>query len=441
MRTRSLAFATLLALSAVSPLVACGSDTVAEDDDELRRKKKDAGADAADAHADARDSGASDAGAVDLQLSDVAILFPLAKSAAELRAGFLSGTSAGARGPLFPENVYNATGKITGTGPASVGGTGSAPFANLRVVAMRVDPCFAALSPSPHGDGCKNQLRLVFQELMGDGAEAFDSALHVFYAITREELTALTRAIASERQRSAGAERLGGLRPHPVMVRQGLTGAMATAVRGLILQYAGSQNLTRVTTMSSSNAGFNWSFAGFDIQNVAAATLVPMRIPTLPTGSDTSQLFFRGFGREPQGNASPATTSSDNLMAFGNVDTATALTAAQRGAAYDALLRVENPTKHSPDTIDCVSCHLATPGAKLVAEPKFGLSRAGNVNAFAPDGTFVRTSEMTPSFDDAGTLNVHAFSYNGNRPGINQRTVNEAAAVVHYLSTNVFAGR
>ncbi|NOU27191.1 MAG: hypothetical protein HOO96_04715 [Polyangiaceae bacterium] len=437
---RALFCAGLVAGAALGPLLACTGDTTAEGDDELRRKK-DAGSDANAADAKANDGSTADAGAVDLQLADVAILFPLPKNATESRTGLLGGTAAGPRGPLLPESVYNAVGKIAGDGPAPVGGTGTAPYANLRVVALRVDPCFAALAPSPHGDGCKNQLRLVFQEVLADGSGAFDSALHVFYSITREELTTLTRAIVTERQRSAGGQRLGALGPHPIMVRQGLAGSMATAVRDLAIKYAGSQNLTRVTTMSSGNTGFSWAFAGFDVQNATSGTVTPMHIPTLPSGNDTAQTFFRGFGRDPQGNASPATTSADNLMAFGDVDEATALTPAQRAAAYDALLRVEHPAKHSPDTIDCVSCHLATPGAKLVAEPKFGLSRAGNPNAFAPDGTFVRASEMTPSFDDAGSLNVHAFSYNGVRPGINQRTVNEAAAVVHYLATNVFAGR
>jgi hypothetical protein len=38
------------------------------------------------------------------------------------------------------------------------------------------------------------------------------------------------------------------------------------------------------------------------------------------------------------------------------------------------------------------------------------------------------------SFDTTTQLNLHAFSYNGTSPGISQRTVNEAAAIVAYVN-------
>ncbi len=70
--------------------------------------------------------------------------------------------------------------------------------------------------------------------------------------------------------------------------------------------------------------------------------------------------------------------------------------------------------------------------------PLLGLTRSGNPAAFVPDGAWVLPSEMQPTEPNTGFLNVHAFSYTLNRQvAVNQRTVNESAAVVQYLNTNL----
>ena len=383
------------------------------------------------------DSGAGTAA----QLNDLSILFPLAHTSSEYATGYLSPSSSGARGELLPRALYDATSGIFG----SAGDQMPAPYANFRVVSMRVDPCFAELAPSPHGDGCKNQIRLVVQELKldGSGASAFDSAIHLFYDLTREELAGVVRALVALRASNSSGERLGALAPHPIMVKQGLTGAMAAGVRALILSVAGKDNLSRITFMSG-NAGSRWNFGtqdppwifeGYDVQ---AAGLVPMAIPTLPPDNGNLQFLIFSFTPALKGQAVSATASADKLDPFFDPSSATvSLTPAQRAATYDSLLKIENPTTHSANTIDCVSCHIAHPLAKLVAEPKFSFSPTGNPRNFVPDGVSVLPNEMSATFDDAGRLNVHAFSYDGTRPGISQRTVNETAAIVAYV--NAFA--
>jgi len=351
-----------------------------------------------------------------IQLDDVTVVFPLSPQ--------LLGASA-----LLPEGIYDAAGHIAGSsGHPPPGGTGEALYKDLRVVAMRIDPCFASLAPDPHGNGCTNQLRLVFQEVK-DGSGAFDSALHAFYELSREDLVALAQSIASLRAANSSGERLGALGPHPIMVAQGPDGAMAKGVRALIQKYASASNLVRITELSMSNGGFDWSFSGFDL---AGMTLTPIAIPTLGA-STTKQTFFRGFGQQLQGSFSPATTSSDNLVPLANVDTAQTLTADARAAAFAGLVHIENPTRASPNTIDCASCHLATPVTRLVAQPMFGLDDRSAPDAFAADGTFVLASELTATFPSA-TFNVHACSYVDGDLAINQRTVNESAAIVAYLN-------
>jgi hypothetical protein len=117
--------------------------------------------------------------------------------------------------------------------------------------------------------------------------------------------------------------------------------------------------------------------------------------------------------------------------------TASSMTAQQRQAEFDGLTRVDSPAKNSPDTIDCASCHLATPVSQIIAQPMFSLKESDDSFAFHADGHWVLPSEMTATFDSSDTapFNLHAFSYVDQTPAINQRVVNETAAIVAYLDT------
>jgi len=158
-----------------------------------------------------------------------------------------------------------------------------------------------------------------------------------------------------------------------------------------------------------------------------------MAIPSLPPAT-TQQTFFRGFAQTIEGQFNPATTSTDNLVPLANAMTAPQLAAPVRAAAFTGLVHVDHPGKNSPNTIDCASCHLATPVAQLIAAPQFSLIEASDPDAFTPDGTYVLPSETSPTFDTTGAFNVHAFSYVDASPAINQRVVNETAAIVAYMN-------
>ena len=93
-------------------------------------------------------------------MNDVSILFPLTGAP----SSYLAASASGKRGVLLPQALYDHVGHIAGSsGPITPGGGGDAAYTDLHVVAMRLDPCFASLAPDPHGDGCANQLRLIFQ--------------------------------------------------------------------------------------------------------------------------------------------------------------------------------------------------------------------------------------------------------------------------------------
>ena len=70
------------------------------------------------------------------------------------------------------------------------------------------------------------------------------------------------------------------------------------------------------------------------------------------------------------------------------------------------------------------------------------VSETSDADAFKPDGHWVTADELATTDFTFGSaqnggvpaVNVHAFSYADGIPAINQRTVNETAAVVSFLN-------
>lgn len=385
-------------------------------------------------------------------MNDVSILFPLGTES-DYSTGHLRSDSTGKRGVLFPAAVFE---KISIEGSAAGGGVGGpsrAPYANMRVVALRLDPCFAELLPTPSAPTCHNQIRLIFQELRASttGVSAFDSAVHAFYTITRAELLAISNEIVRLREADGGQGGKGPLAPHALMVAQGLTGSFSTALQRLILQYAGEQNLVRVTAMTSENAGFQWSFFGFEIG--AASKTVPLSIATLEATTPmkgTEQSFFRGFqNTDPVGAFVPKPNGPDDFTVLADVKSALMLSTTDQAKLSRALARVENPRIFTPDTLDCARCHTATPLGQNVARDRLHLSEPDDDDAFHPDGKWVTATEMSATDFSGGSqtnpdvplVNVHAFSYAIQHPSVNQRTVNETAAVVQFLNDSFYVVR
>jgi hypothetical protein len=390
-----------------------------------------------------RAGGLTDAGTsgpIAAAMNDVSILFPLPSSAADID-NLLPPSAAGDQGELLPGALYTALEGDAGF-PQEL-----AAYAELRVVAMRIDPCFASLAPDPNGVGCTAQLRLVFQQVTWNpgGAFAFDSAVHAFYDLSRADFLALARALVELRIVNANGQDAGSLAPHPIMVQQGLAGAMCQGVEELVLQYAGENNLVRLAQLIPLDNELEeiWNMSAFDVGD-GGTGVTPRTIPTLVT-EDGGGVYLEGLGgavRQEGPDGGPGflfvqfnrTTSADDFSAVDEGDPQSVSSSA-RQAAFDGLVRIENPGDNSASTIDCASCHLATPTEKLVFLPLFSLDDATSPLAFQPDGASVIANDLTPTFNTNGAqFNIHAFSYFGTAPGISQRTVNETAAVVEYLN-------
>jgi hypothetical protein len=90
-------------------------------------------------------------------------------------------------------------------------------------------------------------------------------------------------------------------------------------------------------------------------------------------------------------------------------------------SVWQSALRIENPTKHSPDTMDCASCHLTH--ARGGVEQAFAFDASSDANTFT---SAVTTKGATVK--NGGDL--HAFSYKGATALVSQRTINETASIV-----------
>lgn len=385
------------------------------------------------------------------QLNDVSVLYPLPTTQAEFDGGYVAAGDHGKGGQVLPLALYTSLTNQPKSSKGNMGGYAIMAWDDLRVVGFRIDPCFANIGPVTDASSCTNQLRLIFQPIStfawgsNFSAQAFDGAVHAFYQLTREQLVELVHGMIAIRQKDSKTDDLGPLAVNPMLKEQGVLGDAGQAMKKLLLQYAGAGSLTRFTTFihfaskdtTHPDASSSWTFAGFDIANKKGT---PMIIPTLP-GSATSVSFDQPGQSSLVGSFSPATTSKDDIGLLANLPNAQKSTKEAQQAAFDAALRIQNPDVHSPNTIDCASCHAADI-ATVLTGGALGFSMEGNANAFVPDKTYVSAAALkrtTPvSVDTIG--NLHAFSYVGTAPMISLRVLNETASVITYLNGQVLPG-
>ena len=135
------------------------------------------------------------------------------------------------------------------------------------------------------------------------------------------------------------------------------------------------------------------------------------------------------------GSFIPAPTAQDDIQTLTSVSKAKAASVGGRQTAFDAMLRIENPNFHSPNTIDCASCHVSEV-ARVINSPLWGLTAQGNSFSFTPPSSIPAADLALTAPVKPGTSNknLHAFSYQATEPRINQRVVNETAVVVDYLN-------
>lgn len=362
----------------------------------------------------------------DLYNSDVTILYPL-PPANEINLLVWGNTLSNSYGRLVPQAAFN---QITvPLDPRSVSRTrttGTTAWNELRLVAVRLDPCFGSRGEVPDS-ACHNQVRLVFQGVhaVGTVAAGEDGAVHVLYELPRAELLELSREIVRLSDRE-GSYTPGPLGVHPILARQGVWGGFGQGLKTLLRRYIGEDRVVRMTFFAREDRMEPaWLFGGFDRKGTGFVRLL------IPTTTTSEQALLAGFPNagELAGSVPTPSSSSDDLRTLLSSAAANLADETLRRSAFGAALRIENPNRHTPDTIDCVSCHAAM-AARSLGESNYGLSAVGHPDRFVSSRDLRFTPPAQPSLE-----NIHATSYIGAELGVSQRTANETAAVAAYLST------
>ncbi len=358
--------------------------------------------------------------------NDLSILLPLPQDVGPdpmLRAG-----TQGVHGVLVPWAAYQSVPTLD-----MVFRKKEDEYASLRVVAIRIDPCF----PAQHG-GCRRQIRLVWQPLVSGRAEkpviTIDAGVHTFYELTELEFDRLLKDL-SKLKKETGIATEGPLWIHPALVKQGLQGPFLRSLHQIILNYVGEARMSRLTFMLVRGASILWSFGGFDF---AQDSVSPIAIPRLelPVFSTQQSFFNSSFSSDDfqRSGLSPAPLGADtyNLLMRDSARIRPKEDQAEIIESLAAIYRIENPDFHSPETMDCVSCHVAQ-AARGFALNRFGqLAFPESVHALAYKSNFDLTNVSPSAWF---TTNLHAFSYFQEEPSISQRVINEAAAVAASLNS------
>lgn len=355
-------------------------------------------------------------------LNDVSYLMPLP---AQIGSDNLLGIEAPGRGgALLPPQLLDTVPVLSGTM------TQSQINESLRVIAVRIDPCF----PLPTPQACQRQLRIVWQPLeagrRGGITQTVDAALHSFYVLSENDFVKVLQDIKAWKAKY-GINTAGlPLQVHPAWAQQGDQSPALVDFNSIIKKYAGFQNLSRVTVMALRGAGDMWLFQGFDVINGrlnllriartdrAAQAFVNQAVPAdhfergmiapVPAGDDTVNKLIVDSSRLEQSN--------EDII---RKDV--------RGA-----YRIENPKNYSPETMDCASCHAAQPAREWAQRKRSDIFTGDLWQNFAYQNPRYNLTNTTQILGN--TQNLRAFGYFIDDVAISQRVINESAEVADVVN-------
>lgn len=303
-------------------------------------------------------------------------------------------------------------------------------LATLRVVGVRIDPCF----PLPTPQACQKQVRLIWQPVQVDRrqtVQSIDAALHSFYVLNDREFIALLRDIASWKSRHRFSTKGKPLQVHPAWAQHGVESPALIEFQDILRRHIGMYNFFRVTAMFLRGGGNMWAFASFELRN---GELAPQPIPRL--SGKKSQTFvnlalpsdhFESAGMAPKAQGEDLIDALLELP-----PTQGPLSEAVIFKSFASLYKMENPRHFNPENLDCVSCHVAQP-VKYVyfhKRPELKLSQvAREYQYFNP-----RYNMKNMSGNPRDSQIIRAFGYFGRDLAISQRVINESAEVADRLN-------
>ncbi len=364
----------------------------------------------------AADAGAGDVGRADtgppppsLGLNDVSVLFPLPET--DDAPGYLSAEREGARGVLLPRAVFDAIPTFPVV-PAD-----GLVYTRMRVMAIRFDGCGGVPG------ACHPEIRMVMQPINANG-RARDSALHLFYRLDGAAMGAVVAGLRAARALAPEAQG-APLDVHPALVAQGVEGAYGTALRALVLQHVGAENLVRMTFfLRAPPVQEVWFFGGFDRGD--DGRFAAMNIVGVGRGNQRVILTTTATGY--QFELTPVAAMPEDGRVLLSSAAATAATDEARRAAVASFLRVENPRRYVPDQLPCAGCHIAT-YVRAEAQRRFEIGETG-----FDDDRFTAPYDLSRRGNAADNpSSLRAFGWFHTEPMIAQRTIHESALVLEDL--------
>lgn len=379
-------------------------------------------------------------------LNDVSFLFPLPTSN-ESRDALLGPQATADQGSLLPFKIFSQLPTLNN------GGDGSALTYSeeLRVVAVRIDPC----APAPVPRACNAEIRLVWQPVSWDGQTrqwtTQDASVHTFYGIMPEEFSNLRRDLWSLKQSLqpwgiSTEDRPLGI--HPGFLDPRSRGPFSRQLKETILKYAGEKSLYKVTFMRLLTAQVWWRFGGIiKAEDQSEGEFNPVLVAR--TGMKFQDIFNSATETEDLQNLPgremdavfnfqpPEYPEQDDLMPVINrgYRTNNALDHDVFQNKIAAIDRFQNPLHTNPHTLDCASCHFAD-AARFYINLRFpDLAPVKSLDAFQnPEPQAFDLTNLTIA--KQATRVIRAFGYFDSRPAIIQRTIHDSADSAHWLNTN-----
>jgi hypothetical protein len=349
---------------------------------------------------------------VAVDVHDVAVLFPLPAHGAS--AGLWPAShDLGDGRALLPPTIVDQLGEIV------AGDANARTYTSLRVVSLRLEPCFvAAGAPNGTNGSCQRQIRFVLQPVAVDPhamlpTSTLDAAVHVLYTLPETAFAGLVRGIVALRPHPTSAARLG---VHPTLAAEGLDGPFAHALEQVVMAATAKGRLFRVTFMGVRGRGNEWQLGGLNVGDDGAVT--PLPIPS--SGAKIQSIVLQRGTQTFLKSISPATAGSDDVSLLFDSLSASYASPQDIASALHAANRVENPNIRTSEDTDCATCHTIA-SSRLWAESTFHQHESADL--FTAPG-FDLASKSTPT-SDLGVL--RALGYFGADPVISPRAANDTA--------------
>lgn len=275
-------------------------------------------------------------------------------------------------------------------------------FEKIRLVGVRIDPCFQDLFT----DACRIQVRAVWQPV-DKSFTAVDATIHTFYDLTQAEFMTLTKGLKEIKAKYKINTTNLPLQVHPGFKQKGFSQDFTNLIKG----YIKPEQLTRIAFMKLLGLNLQWRFQSFDL---IEGKLIPIEIP-IRTGR--TQTFSAHRGTLTYGSVE-LNQEERNRLTNGE---------ALEKVFMDYALRIENPKLNLPGTTDCLSCH-ATDGLK-------GISGLNPIPTAAASVTLLgkyNLSNTTRSRENL--MRFRAFGYVDKQPSISDRAILESAMVADSMN-------